>query len=578
MKVKQKLSLGLGTLFLMIIGLTLSSILLINQLKGDTQNILLDNYNSLDYARKMERALDAGLSDPSNDSLFKENLEKQRLNITETGELELFNSLNDRYESYIKTDSAGGEYAIRKDIADITLLNMQAIQRKSKAAEETANNAISWITVLGTVCFIVAFTLLVNLPGNIANPIRELSASIKQIAAKNYSQRVHFTKGNEFAELAASFNVMAEKLEEYQTSSLQKLMMEKKRIETLINNMQDPVIGIDERDRIIFVNDTALKILGIQGESIVGKLASAVAEKNDLVRTLLSDKNTNMLEPTNAKAPLKIYADGKESYFDKEVLPIKIIPTGETEEKQIGTVILLQNITPYKELDFAKTNFIATISHELKTPISSIKMSLQLLENERIGQLNEEQHTLVESIKDDAGRLLKITAELLNMTQVEAGRIDLRLEAVDPAEIVNYAITANSSLAESKEISLMVEMDQAIAKVVADQEKTAWVLTNLVSNAIRYSYEKSDIKVRVTEMEDKIRFSVEDYGQGIAPEYLSKIFDRYYRVPGSKKEGTGLGLSISKEFIEAQGGKITVESEFGKGTVFSFALGKKTGK
>lgn len=125
------------------------------------------------------------------------------------------------------------------------------------------------------------------------------------------------------------------------------------------------------------------------------------------------------------KEPVKIYADNKESYFEKEIIPIKIIPTGEKEEKLIGNVILLQNITPYKELDFAKTNFIATVSHELKTPISSIKMSLQLLENKQVGELNEEQKSLVESIKDDAQRLLKITSELLNMTQVESGTIQM---------------------------------------------------------------------------------------------------------------------------------------------------------
>lgn len=575
MKIKKKLSFGLGALFIIILLLTLSGTLLINLLKSDTQNILVDNYNSLDYARKLEKALTNGLHQPFNDSIFNENLLKESQNITEEGEKELFDSLSAHYEQFKKLGFNGSDTTIRKAISAIVLLNMQAIQRKSKSAEKNAEDAIIWISLLGTISVIIAFTLLVNLPGNIANPIKELSSSIRQIAAKNYSQRVHFSHSNEFGELAASFNSMAEKLEEYQTSSLQKLMTEKKRIETLINKMNDPVIGIDEKDRILFMNDSASKILGLGSGELLGKNAVGIAEKNDLLKNLLSESTIEEAGSNRKASPLKIFADGKESYFEKYILPIRITPTGEKEEKRIGTVILLQNITAYKELDFAKTNFIATISHELKTPISSIKMSLQLLANEKIGQLNEEQRTLVDSINDDAARLLKITGELLNMTQVESGRIDLRLEAMEPEGIVSYAVSATSAFAESKSIELEVVMNQDTAKVLADREKTAWVLTNLLSNAIRYSYENSAIKVLVEEEDTTVRFTVIDSGQGIAPEYLPKIFDRYYRVPGSKKEGTGLGLSISKEFIEAQGGKIAVESEFGKGSQFSFTLQKK---
>ena len=173
------------------------------------------------------------------------------------------------------------------------------------------------------------------------------------------------------------------------------------------------------------------------------------------------------------KEPVKIYADNKESYFEKEIIPIKIVPTGEKEEKLIGNVILLQNITPYKELDFAKTNFIATVSHELKTPISSIQLSLQLLENEKIGKLNEEQNNLLESIKDDASRLLKITAELLNMTQVESGNIQLGMIPSAPIEILQYAVNANKAQAEEKKIKLEITAPNIISKVLADSEKTA---------------------------------------------------------------------------------------------------------
>ena len=259
---------------------------------------------------------------------------------------------------------------------------------------------------------------------------------------------------------------------------------------------------------------------------------------------------------------------------EKEIFKISIVPTGEQISKTIGHVIILRNVTPYKELDFAKTNFIATVSHELKTPISSIKMSVQLLENEKTGKMNEEQKNLLESINEDTSRLLKITGELLNMTQVESGNIQLSIIPSMPKEILQYAVNANKTQAEDKKIKLEITAPKTISKVLADGEKTAWVLTNLISNAIRYSYDNSIIYLSIEEAESKILFSVKDTGQGIAPQYKDKIFDRYFRIPGTKKEGTGLGLSISKEFIEAQGGQITVESDFGAGSTFSILLNK----
>jgi len=149
--------------------------------------------------------------------------------------------------------------------------------------------------------------------------------------------------------LAAAFNTMAEKLEEYKAGNLEKLLMEKKRIETLINNMHDPVIGLDDKKHILFMNDTALKISGLRTEDVIGKPVQDLAVKNDLIRLLIQDLfDTQKQEEEVKKAPVKIYADNKESYFNKEIIPIKIIPTGEKTEKLIGNVILLQNITPYK--------------------------------------------------------------------------------------------------------------------------------------------------------------------------------------------------------------------------------------
>lgn len=574
MKIKTKLTLGVGLLFAMIALLTVLSANQINKLSNDAKNILADNYNTVDYCRQMLDALNNDISNIEQQKKFRESLAKQTKTITELGEKEITDSIKADFAQIIKSpDDRTLHKTIQKDITSAMLLNMQAIQRKSDVAQDTAENAIFWIAVTGTLSFLIAFTLLVNLPSNIANPIRELTESIKQIAAKNYSRRVHFEQHNEFGELAKSFNTMAEKLEEYSSSSLAKLMMAKKRIETLINNMSEPVIGLDENQTILFMNDVALKIAGLQKENVIGTPIHTIAERNDLIKTLIQDLPEDKTADNSTKSlPIKIYADSKESYFEKEIIPIKITPTGEQTETHIGDVILLQNITPYKELDFAKTNFIATVSHELKTPISSIKMSLQLLENKQIGELNTEQQSLLESITDDTARLLKITGELLNMTQVESGTIQISIVPSEVREMVEYAVNATKAAAEQKQINFEIRIADNLPQVLADNEKTAWVLTNLLSNAIRYSYDNSTVYIDVTAADHKVRFSVTDTGQGISPQYLDKIFERYFRIPGTKKEGTGLGLSISKEFIQAQGGDIVVKSDLGAGSTFSFSL------
>lgn len=569
MKIKTKIRLGIGLLFLLILLLSIVGTNYINKLKRDTENILKANYNSLLYSRNMLVALE----DSSDQAiqLFESTLKNQESNISETGEKEATLELKRNLE-LLKNNKKdlSIQKKIREEIFKIMEMNMIAIQKKSEKAKETANNAVFWIVITGSLCFLIAFILLLNLPSNIAKTISKLTESIKQIAAKNYSERVHFEGNSEFGQLAKSFNTMAEKLEEYNNSNLAKLMMEKKRIEALINNMHDPVIGLDENLKVIFANNEAIKISGLNEANLIGHSTQELAEKNDLIRTLIQDI---MIPDSRPKPkPIKIFADNKEGYFEKETLHISISPTGEQTHRLVGHVIILRNVTEYKELDSAKTNFIATVSHEFKTPISSIKLSLQLLENEQIGNLNEEQKNLLDSIKDDTNRLLKITGELLNMTQVESGNIQLTILPADPKEILQYSINATKTQAEQKQIKFEISCPDEVPKVHADNEKTAWVLTNLISNAIRYSYDNSIIYLSIKPVGNKMQISVRDTGQGIAPQYKDKIFDRYFRVPGRKTEGTGLGLAISKEFIEAQGGQISVESEFGAGSTFTVTL------
>ncbi|MFE7086307.1 ATP-binding protein [Sphingobacterium spiritivorum] len=570
MRTKEKLTFGVGVLFLLIVLLAGVSTYYVNSLKKDTKNILLANYNTLEYGRNMLLALDKLDSDPQALTDFEKNLRLQRANETEKGEKEATEQIVVHLDELKKNpQTANLKALIREDIAEVMRLNMEAIGRKSDIANETAASAIIWISVTGALCFLIAFVLFVNLPGNIADPIRELTGSIRQIAAQNYSERVHFEGHSEFGELARSFNTMAQKLEEYSNSKLATILKEKTRIETLINNMHDPVIGIDEQKKILFANHEALKVTGLEWTAIQGRQIQDIAVSNDLVRLLIRD----MMNPGQGSAePVKIAADGKQQYFEKEIIDINVVPTGEQNSELIGYVIMLKNITPFKELDFAKTNFIATVSHELKTPISSIKMSLNILAHERTGTLTNEQQQLLESIGDDSERLLKITSELLNMSQVETGNIQLNMQANDPVEILKYAVDTTRIPAEQKGLSIIQQVQPDLPFIQVDAEKTAWVLTNFITNAIRYSSDHNEIIVSLYKEQDRLVFAVQDFGRGIDSRYQERIFERYFQIPGSAKSGTGLGLAISKDFIENQSGKIGVESKPGLGSTFYFSF------
>ncbi|MCC3217814.1 PAS domain-containing protein [Chryseobacterium sp. X308] len=568
MKLKTKLTLGVGLLFLLIVLLSVIGSVYINKLKSDTEKILTANYNSLEFSKNMLLALD-NISTDSTVAIadFRKNNKLQEKNLTEFGEKEATQNLNLHFNSYLKAPDIHKEKLIREDLSKIMSLNMKGIERKSDIAIITAENATFWIVSLGTVCFLIAFILLFNLPQTIAEPINQLTFSIKQIADKNYSERVHFKGSEEFNSLADSFNSMAEKLQEYESSTLSKQLMDKKRIETLVNNMHDAVIGLDENHFIYMINDEALKITNLHKEDIIGKTAHEVAINNDLMRELLK----NIDHPV--KDPIKIVRDNKENYFEQDIIPINIVKTGEKEKKNIGKVILLRNITPFKELDFAKTNFIATISHELKTPISAIKMGVQLLGNQKFGELNEQQQELLKSINEDGQRLLDITGELLNLSQVESGNIRLTIGKCSPKEIVQTAVKNVEKLAEQKNISISTEyLLEDNDAVTADFDKTVWVMNNFLTNAVKHSFQDENIKIVVEKLDSFIQFSIIDTGSGIDEQYHRQIFDRYFQVPGEHQNGTGLGLAISKNFIEKQHGEIGVKSSLNNGSTFYFRL------
>ena len=569
MKIQRRLTLGIGILFAMIVLLGIQSVSYVRQLSRATGTILADNYNSLQYAADMLRSLNDIGEDSVSRHALRQSLALQQQNITEISEREMTSELGRHIAALSDPVTEAELQTVRQDLLRIMELNMAAIRAKSSAVEERADYVMWWLIVVAALCVVSAGAILVWFPRLVLRPIDELKKGIREIANHNYQQRLDFTGNREFESVAESFNDMAAKLDEYRRSSLDDLMTAKKRIEAIVDTLHEPIIGLGPDRKILFMNREALAVLNLQAE-VVGRNAAEVALSNDLLRRLMRELYGE--KRSTGGEPLKIYADNKESYFQMEDTPLYIMPVGSREQQFVGNLIVLNNITKYKELDSAKTNFISTVSHEMKTPISSILMSLQLLGDNRLGQLNEEQKQLVGSIRESSDRLLNITGELLNMTQVESGKLRLMPKVVKPVELIDYAVKATQVLAERFRCFVEVEYPEKISKLFVDNEKIAWVITNLLSNAIHHSPENSRIIVGAVQHEKAVEIFVQDFGRGIDPRYHKSIFERYFRVPGTKVQGSGLGLAISKEFVEAHGGTISVESGIGKGSRFSILL------
>ncbi|PTS94720.1 PAS domain-containing sensor histidine kinase, partial [Pedobacter sp. HMWF019] len=577
---KTKLRLGFGFLFVMVLFFGSISLFYLNEISGSAKVILKDNYKTLKFTGAMRTLLDEHdlpLTTVVQQD-FEQQLQGEEKNVTEVGEGAAVTALKQSYQDMLAPSAnlATQQLALRKVRAQLRViedLNMRAIVRKNDAAQESVSKATLYLVFAASVSFLILFSFIVNFPGFVANPLQEFTEAIREISNKNYKQRLEFHNNDEFSELAAAFNGMAVQLNKWENSNLAELKSEKLRIEAIIEQMDDAIIGLNDKQDVLFINKVAAQLISLLPAQVIGQNAADLQKKNELLNRILNSQGKDQ--------NLKIYANEKESHFQLESREI-VIPNFEDQEnnvifasgKSAGKVYILKNITEFKELDQAKTNFIATVSHELKTPLSSIKMSLKLLKDERVGGMNKEQKELVEHINEDSDRLLKITSELLDLSQVETGNLQLNFVKSDPRQIVDYAIESVKLQAEQKQIHLELVSKNSLPKVNADVEKTAWVLINFLSNALRYSPEKSKLVIQVLEKNSEVEFSVRDFGKGIEEQYQQRLFDRYFQVPtdGNNKSGSGLGLAISKDFIEAEQGRIWVESALGEGSRFCFAL------
>jgi PAS domain S-box-containing protein len=592
---KTKIRVGLLTAFTIIVILGILGGYFLDRTANNSIQLLQTNYRTLSYTREMSLALSDILnitavrevsSNYRRISLrraldrFELYLELQANNTTEQGEKDLTDALREDFENFKaavydfdqEQDSPiqlmMQNLNIQELLKQVYQLNEDHIQQKTKAAYDLASQVTLVLIILGFFFFVFAVIAMFYFPDYITNPIHQLTLSIQGIANRNYSQRLPVNSNDEFGEVAAAFNEMAAKLDEFESMNVSQLVAEKQRVETIVGKMNEAIIGVDQQNRVLFANERALGLIGEKEENLVGRSAEAIAQENPAFAQIAEEiwqvGETENQTVTN----FLLERDGKTQYFEKDILRV----AGGTNQEGDGFVVILKDVTGLKEQDLAKTNFMATLSHELKTPISAIDMSLGLLQDERIGTLNHDQEELAETIRQNSNRLLKMVNEILSVSKIETGIMELEYAEVLPREVVERALITTHSFIREKRLELHADIESDLPLIEVDLQQTTGVLINFLTNAVRYSPEGGNLWVQVVRESGNVRFSVKDEGPGIPVEERQAVFNRYQRRKDDQTQGTGLGLAISKEFIEKQGGRIWVESEEGKGSTFYFSI------
>jgi signal transduction histidine kinase len=290
------------------------------------------------------------------------------------------------------------------------------------------------------------------------------------------------------------------------------------------------------------------------------------------ILSLMNESNGTGTETDHNEHMSLILLDrGDRRYFFRP----KVTNVFNAEGKLYSVVTILQDVTQFKELDRMKSDFIATLSHEFKTPLTSMNMSVDLLNQELLGPLNMRQKELINSTKEDTQRLTKLARELLQLSKLESGKQEFKNEELNVRALVESTVKPLRMQFEEKHVNLAIDISDNATSLVADEQQLSWVITNLVTNALKYTKSGGSVTVRAMQNETALQLEVEDTGEGIAPENLKKIFDKFVQVKSaslSTPGSVGLGLAIAKEIVESYGGKIWAESEIEKGSKFVFVI------
>ncbi len=462
-----------------------------------------------------------------------------------------------------------------KEAADVILtLNQDAMVRKSEQAARQADRFRAGLIAILVAGFAVAVLATSVLTTRLLRPLNVLSQAARRIGEGDLESRARVTGKDEIAQLSHDFNTMADRLQQYRESSLGELIEAQQASQAAIDSLPDPVLVLGIDGDLRHSNRAADAMLrldaGAQGEHALRDADPAIREVVEAVRQHVVG-GRGAFVPRGLEDAVRVATPEGDRHF---------LARGTAVYSEGGAVagvtVVLQDVSRLLRFDELKNNLVATVAHEFRTPLTSLHMAIHLCTEQVVGPLTEKQADLLHAAREDCERLQAIVDELLDLSRIQAGRVELRPVALDVEMLVRDALEAQAGNAAMRGVQLRSEVLPGNGEVSADPERTQLVFANLLTNAIRHSPGGGVVSVAAARGDGVVRFTVRDAGPGVPREYQQAIFDKFFRMPGAPTGAAGLGLFIAKELVTAHGGEIGLDSEPGRGSSFWFTLPAST--
>jgi len=600
MSLKLKLAIAFcGPLVILLI-VGVMSVRTVTQSSRAVERIFRENYDSVDASLKMKGAVErldraaefslwgegaeAGHENGALTAEFERNLRFQQGNITLAGEHELTERLTRLWETYRKdyedfrrlpeTDGerrdfyrnrlVPGSREIRdtvQRIADINLENMLSADGQARRQADEANRTMFALVVSGVGLALLFIALIAPF---VVRPITGLTRSVREIQRGNLDLLVKPRSKDEIGRLAAAFNEMASSLREYRRTDRARLLRTQRATQSALDTLSDAVAVCSPAGEVELANDTARRVFNLSPESTIESAG------NEKIGELFARVRREMraVRHQGYDSAIQVFREGEERFY----LP-RGIPILDEDHQLAGITLVLTDVTGVRRIDEVKSGLISTVSHELKTPLTSVRLAAHVLLSEKLGPLNPKQVEILVAAREDSDRLYQIIENLLDISRIETDRSKIRLSPVDTEQMVLQATDEMRSAYMDRKVTLVLDLPEDIPPVLAEAFYLESVFANLLSNALRHTPAGGRVTVSARRKGDAVQFSVEDTGSGIPAESLPHVFEKFYRGPGREgRRDSGLGLAIAREIVEAHGGTIGVVSEPGKGARFTFTL------
>jgi signal transduction histidine kinase len=598
MGVRTKLLIAFAGLLLIVAIVGVVSIHTLNQSSKDIERILRENYDTVaacDHMKvaleKLERQAESCSWEDRPDLCrqsepvmreFEKNLRFQQGNITVPGEQELVDRLTESWKSYRRdlenfyqlSDLAQRREFYRRrlmprsqevleiaqGIIKLNLDNMVAADGQVKQRAVQTRKAMIFLLFIG-IGMGIGFTVLAG-PA-ILRPIASLIRTVREIQKGNLDLVVNVRSQDEIGQLGEAINQMTTSLREFRRSDQAHLLRAQRSTQLALDSLSEAVAICNADGKIELANDTAQRLFGLMPESTVDETG------NEKITQMFWRvcRQERPYRPKGYEGAIQIFIKEEEHFFLPQAIPIF-----DQERQLVGVTLMLTDVTRLRHLDEVKTGLISTVSHELKTPLTSIRLAIHVLLNEKLGPVSPQQMELLVTAREDSDRLYRVIEDLLDISRIESGEAEIKLEPVNVEELVLQATDKMRPAFRDHGITLTIKVAPDVPRLLADRSRLQLVFDNLLSNALKYTPIGGEVTIKAQLEDSMVRFAVEDTGIGIAPEFLPRIFEKFFRVPGQEQISSGLGLTIAKEIVEAHGGAIEATSQPGKGTKFTFTV------